>query len=65
MRYAVLFPTSAEAKEGKSWAFVEAEEPAQAASLAGSRAVAPDDKALVIALNGDEQWVYAKVGWTT
>lgn len=64
MRYVVLFPTSPEANEGKSWAIVEAEEPTQAASLAGGRSVAPDDKALVIPLDSEPISVYAKVGWT-
>lgn len=66
MRYAVLFPVQGGVDgEGKSWAIVDAEEPAQAASMAGGRSVAQDDKALVIPLeNGEPTPVYAKVGWT-
>lgn len=63
MRYAVLYAASREAKEGKSWAIVEADEPAEAASMAGGRAIATDDTALVIALGQDPTKVHAKVGW--
>lgn len=59
----MLFQSSVEALEGKSWCIVEAEEPAQAASMAGGRTVAMDDKALVIPLTTEPTPVYAKVGW--
>lgn len=63
MRYAVLFTASHEAEEGRSWAIVEADEPAQAVSMVGGRTVAMDDKALVVALDEKPIPVYATVGW--
>jgi hypothetical protein len=61
----VLFTTSPEAEEGKSWAIVEADEPAQAVSMVGGRTVAMDDKALCIPLDEKPIPVYATVGWHT
>lgn len=63
MRYAVLFTSSHEAEEGRSWAIVEADEPAQAVSMVGGRTVAMDDKALVVPLDANPIPVYARVGW--
>lgn len=65
MRYAVLFPTQGGVDgEGRSWAIVEADEPTQAAKMAGGRSIATDDRAFVIELKQEPVTVHAQIGWT-